>query len=133
MTNDNFKKMVLLYNIINADIPVIIIGETGCGKKSLIIKLNLLLNNGINKLEIINIYPGITDEYLSKKMKEINQKAKNQKNDMPFHSHESPSPQRGTGTDRGCPAVCRDAPPFSGVCAGHILCLHLKALRRRLS
>ena len=82
LTNDNFKKMVLLYNMIMADIPVIIMGETGCGKKSLIIKLNLLLNNGINRLEIINIYQDITDDYLSKKMKEINKKAKNEKNDL---------------------------------------------------
>ena len=46
ITNDNFKKMVLILYRIQAKIPVIIMGETGCGKTALIIKLNQILNNG---------------------------------------------------------------------------------------
>ena len=62
ITIDNFKKMVLLVYRIKANIPVIIMGETGCGKTALITKLNQILNNGIKKVQIINIHPGINDE-----------------------------------------------------------------------
>ena len=43
ITNDNFKKMVLLVYRIIANVPVIIMGDTGCGKASLITKLNQIL------------------------------------------------------------------------------------------
>ena len=46
ITIDNFKKIVLLIFRIKANIPVIIMGETGCGKTSLIIIINQILNNG---------------------------------------------------------------------------------------
>ena len=78
ITEDNYKKMVLLIYRIKANVPVIIMGETGCGKTSLITKLSQILNNGEKLVEIINIHPGITDEEISKKMKEINEKAKKQ-------------------------------------------------------
>ena len=68
--------MVLIINRIVANIPVILMGETGCGKTSLIKKLNLLLNNDESNLEFIDIHPGITDNIIKKKMIEINQKAK---------------------------------------------------------
>ena len=68
--------MILLVYRIKANIPVIIMGETGCGKTALITKLNQLLSNGeITVKIIINI--GITDEDLSKIMKTINNEAKN--------------------------------------------------------
>ena len=51
ITNDNFKKMILLIYRIKANIPVIIMGETGCGKTALITKLNELLNNGKKQLK----------------------------------------------------------------------------------
>lgn len=57
ITNDNFRKMVLIIYRIIENIPVILIGETGCGKTALIKKLNQLLNNGKNNQEIINIHP----------------------------------------------------------------------------
>ena len=78
ITDDNYKKMVLLIYRIKSNVPVIIMGETGCGKTSLIIKLSQILNNGEKLVEIININPGITDEEICKKMKEINEKAKKQ-------------------------------------------------------
>ena len=68
--------MVLIIYRIVANIPVILMGETGCGKTSLIKKLNLLLNNDESNLEFIDIHPGITDNIIKKKMIEINQKAK---------------------------------------------------------
>ena len=79
ITEDTYKKMLLLIYIIKADVPVIIMGETGCGKTSLIIKLSQILNNGEKLVEIINIHPGITDEEICKRMKEINEKAKRQR------------------------------------------------------
>ena len=80
ITNDNFKKMILLVYRIKANIPVIIMGETGCGKTALITKLNQLLNNGKKTVNIINIHPGITDEDLSKNMDIINKDAQNDAN-----------------------------------------------------
>ena len=80
--NDNFKKMILLFYIIKANIPIIIMGETGCGKTSLIIKLNQILNNGEITLKIINIHPGITDEDICKEMKKINEETKDKKDEI---------------------------------------------------
>ena len=76
ITNDNFKKMVLLVYRIKANVPVIIMGETGCGKTALVTKLNQILNNGEILVEIINIHPGITDNDLCEKLGKINDKAK---------------------------------------------------------
>jgi hypothetical protein len=74
--------MVLLVYRIIADIPVILMRETGCGKTALIKKLSQILNNGEIVVEIINIHPGITDKYICQKMKEINEKAKSQKEEL---------------------------------------------------
>ena len=71
--------MVLLVYRIKANLPVIIIGETGCGKTSLIIKLSQLLNNGEKFVEIININRAITDEEIISSMREMNIKAKSEK------------------------------------------------------
>ena len=45
-----------IYRIVE-NIPVILMGETGCGKTALIKKLNQVINNGKENLEIINIHP----------------------------------------------------------------------------
>ena len=79
ITNDNFKKMVLILYRIIANIPVILMGETGCGKTALIKKLNQLLNDGIENVEIININPGINDRILIERMDKINKIAKDVK------------------------------------------------------
>jgi len=76
LTTDNFRKMILILYRIIANIPVILMGETGCGKTALIKKLNKLLNNGEKNLESINIDPSYDDEKLTKTMDEINKKAK---------------------------------------------------------
>jgi len=78
ITEDNYKKMILLIYRIKANVPVIIMGETGCGKTSLITKLSQFLNNGKKLVEKIDIHPGITDEEICKIMKEKNEKAKKQ-------------------------------------------------------
>ena len=71
--------MVLLIYRIKANVPVIIMGETGCGKTSLIIKLSQILNNGEKLVEKIDINPGITDKEITDKMREINNMAKSGK------------------------------------------------------
>ena len=50
-------------------------GGTGCGKTFLIRKLNQLLNDGNETVEIININPTYNDDILIKRMEEINKKA----------------------------------------------------------
>ncbi len=82
INNDNFVKMALIFYRIKAKIPVIIMGETGCGKTSLIKKLNQFQNNGdLSSLEIFNIHSGITEQDIIKKMNEINQIAQ-EKNEI---------------------------------------------------
>ena len=90
-TPDNFFKMVLILLRIRANIPVIMMGETGCGKTSLIRKLSELLNNGSSKkMKTLNIHAGINDKdiikFLEKKvikkakeLDEINKKEKAEK------------------------------------------------------
>ena len=65
-TADNFIKMILILLRIRENIPVIMMGETGCGKTSLIRKLSELLNNGESIMEILNIHAGITDDEIVK-------------------------------------------------------------------
>ena len=62
ITPDNFIKMVLILLRIRSNIPVIMMGETGCGKTSLIRKLSELKNNGdTKKMKILNIHAGTND------------------------------------------------------------------------
>ena len=68
--------MILLVYRIKANIPVIIMGETGCGKTALITKLNQLLNNGEITVKIINIHPGIKDEDICQEIKKIDKEAR---------------------------------------------------------
>ena len=75
-TADNFVKMILILIRIRANIPVILMGETGCGKTSLIKKLYEILNYGSNsKLRILNIHAGTNDEDIIKFIDEINNEA----------------------------------------------------------
>ena len=65
-TADNFIKMILILLRIRENIPVIMMGETGCGKTSLIRKLSELYNNGEDQMKIMNIHAGITDDEIVK-------------------------------------------------------------------
>ena len=67
--------MLILYRI-KANIPTILMGESLCGKTSLIIKLNQLLNNGKLNMERINMNQNINDEILYRIIEEKNKKAK---------------------------------------------------------
>jgi len=79
ITNDNFRKMILILYRISANIPVILMGETGCGKTGLIRKLYQLLNNGEDMKKdknLINVDSSITDKDIIEKMDKINKEAK---------------------------------------------------------
>ena len=82
ITYDTFKKMILLLNRIQLNIPFILMGETGCGKTTLIIKLNQIVNNGEILLERIDINPELTEEIICNELKRINKKASNQKEEF---------------------------------------------------
>ena len=64
--------MILILIRLEAKIPVIMMGETGCGKTSLIRKLSELKNNGdSDKLKILNIHSGTTDYDIINDIKKI--------------------------------------------------------------
>jgi len=79
LTLDNSLKMMAIYLRFKANIPVIIMGETGCGKTSLIkyfAFLNLRLNFAqINNLIHVKIHGGMTGEHIEKKLIEAEQLA----------------------------------------------------------
>ena len=74
-TSDNFIKMILILLRIRAGIPVIMMGETGCGKTSLIKILSSLLNKGFMNLKIMNIHAGIEDKDIIEFIEEVNNEA----------------------------------------------------------
>ena len=82
ITVDNFRKMILIIYRIMANIPVILMGETGCGKTALIKKLNQILNNGELNLKIINIDPSYDDNKITDLMNDANKEAKKNIGDM---------------------------------------------------
>jgi len=62
-TADNFVKMVLILLRIRSNIPVIMMGETGCGKTFLIRKLSEMKNEGSpDQMKILNLHAGINDK-----------------------------------------------------------------------
>ena len=69
-TDENYLKIALILLRIRAQIPVILMGETGCGKTFLIRKLSEILNNGDKtKLKTLNIHSGINDRDIIKFLK----------------------------------------------------------------
>ena len=60
LTPDNFLKIILLIQRMRAHVPIILIGETGCGKTSMI--RYLIEHIKKEKLRILNIHSGITDK-----------------------------------------------------------------------
>ena len=60
-TMDNFLKMILVILRLRAKIPVILMGETGCGKTSLIRALSALKRANMKTL---NIHAGTTDKHI---------------------------------------------------------------------
>lgn len=80
LSADNYLKMILIFIKINSNLPVVIMGETGCGKTSLIAYLAL---NVLNiKLITFNIHAGVSQTLFLKKIKEILKLKKNLKEDL---------------------------------------------------
>ena len=77
LTPDNFIKMILILDRINCDIPVILMGETGCGKTSLIkILANIIFKGNLeDNLKILNIHSGIDETEIITFLKKIIEEA----------------------------------------------------------
>jgi len=73
LTCDNFLKCLLIMLRVRSKIPVILMGETGCGKTSLIKFLALKLLEV--KMETINFHAGITTEDIIEKMNKFEKDA----------------------------------------------------------
>ena len=73
-TADNFIKLILISLRLKTDIPVIMMGETGCGKTSLI---RIIANLKDVKMHILNIHAGIEDKDIIEFLKEKNLFEKN--------------------------------------------------------
>ncbi|XP_052068615.1 uncharacterized protein LOC127707897 [Mytilus californianus] len=72
LTPDNLLKMILISLRINAMIPVVIMGETGCGKTSLV---RYLAEISDVDFELFSIHAGIDAKCILQKIKEVNRKA----------------------------------------------------------
>ena len=66
LSSDNFVKMILIYNKIKSNLPVVIVGETGCGKTSLIAYLAIKVLHV--KFIVFNIHSGINQDLFMKQM-----------------------------------------------------------------
>ena len=62
LTPDNFLKMVLIYFRVRAQIPIILMGETGVGKTALV--QFLVKSILMETLEKITLHAGITSDYI---------------------------------------------------------------------
>ena len=69
LTPDNFLKMILIIQRVLAKVPIILIGETGCGKTSLI---RFLAKEILNEdFHVLNIHSGITHNDIQTKITDI--------------------------------------------------------------
>lgn len=73
LTPDNLLKMVLIVLRIQGHQPIIIMGETGCGKTSLIRYLSKICQIDF---QILSIHAGVTEETIMKRVTECDKKAK---------------------------------------------------------
>lgn len=73
LTPDNLLKMVLIVLRIQGHQPIIIMGETGCGKTSLIRYLSKICQIDC---QILSIHAGVTEETIIKRIDECDGKAK---------------------------------------------------------
>jgi hypothetical protein len=73
LTADNFLKMLLIIIRARCNVPIVIMGETGCGKTSLVRFLATeIMQEGF---EVINFHAGIKEQHIIEKMQEIVQRA----------------------------------------------------------
>ncbi len=62
ITKENYFKIGMIYLRIQAGLPVILMGETGIGKTSLLVLLSKIMKQD---MRIMNIHAGITGEDIS--------------------------------------------------------------------
>ena len=72
LTPDNMLKMILIILRVRANVPIIIMGETGCGKTSLI---KYLANTCNIPIHTFNIHAGRSEEEIKSFVKERNEEA----------------------------------------------------------
>ena len=86
ITEDNYKKMILILFRIFVNIPVILMGETGCGKTELIRQLMKMLNKdkeNKNKNFIIkNMHSGVKESEIIEVIEKAEKNLEKSKNDM---------------------------------------------------
>ena len=73
LTADNFLKMLLIIMRARCNVPIVIMGETGCGKTSLIRYLTTQIMQ--ESFETINFHAGVKEDHIKSKMSEIINKA----------------------------------------------------------
>ena len=59
---DNFYKSLIIYQKIKCGIPIILMGETGCGKTSLLNMLAIFMYKGTTKMKILKCHSGTKDK-----------------------------------------------------------------------
>ncbi|CAG2237364.1 RNF213 [Mytilus edulis] len=73
LTPDNLLKMILISLRVNTRLPILIMGETGCGKTSLI---RYLANICGVAFEVFSIHAGTDDHQIKERIKEASQNAR---------------------------------------------------------
>ena len=85
ITEDNYKKMILIF-IIFANVPVILIGETGCGKIELIKQLMKMLNKDrdkkIQNFIIKSMHSGVKESEIIEVIEKAEKNLEDSKNDL---------------------------------------------------
>ena len=66
LSADNFLKIILIHHKLKSNLPVVIMGETGVGKTSLISYMALKLLK--TKILVFNIHAGITQKSFLEKL-----------------------------------------------------------------
>lgn len=72
LTPDNLLKMILISMRVNANVPILIMGETGCGKTSLI---QFLANVCGVKFDVFSLHAGIEESDIVTKLQKLNDAA----------------------------------------------------------
>ncbi|XP_029363545.1 E3 ubiquitin-protein ligase rnf213-alpha [Echeneis naucrates] len=88
LTTDNILKMLAIHMRFRCGIPVIIMGETGCGKTRLIKFLCELRRSGAasENMKLVKVHGGTTSEMIYTKVREAEQIASINKEDHGFNS-----------------------------------------------
>ncbi|XP_053706651.1 E3 ubiquitin-protein ligase rnf213-alpha isoform X2 [Synchiropus splendidus] len=88
LTTDNVLKMLAIHMRFRCGIPVVIMGETGCGKTRLIKFLCELQRGGVatESMKLVKVHGGTTSDVIYSKVREAENIAAVNKHDYGFHS-----------------------------------------------